>query len=74
MNYADYFIAGFQYKSDAEHYYAVLKERMAKFNLELEENKKIAFLCLFVQTGKLGVQFACQSQIGKPNPVAFLQI
>jgi len=39
VNYADDFVAGFQYKSDAEHYYAALKERMAKFNLELEESK-----------------------------------
>ena len=36
---ADDFVAGFQYKSDAEHYYTSLKERMAKFNLELEESK-----------------------------------
>lgn len=37
--YADDFIAGFQYKADAEKYYAMLKERMRKFNLELEESK-----------------------------------
>ena len=37
--YADDFIAGFQYKEDAERYYALLKERLKKFNLELEENK-----------------------------------
>jgi group II intron reverse transcriptase/maturase len=37
--YADDFIAGFQYKADAEKYYATLKERLKKFNLELEESK-----------------------------------
>jgi hypothetical protein len=37
--YADDFIAGFQYKADAERYYAMLKERLRKFNLELEESK-----------------------------------
>ena len=37
--YADDFIAGFQYKEDAERYYALLKERLKKFNLEPEENK-----------------------------------
>ena len=37
--YADDFIAGFQYKADAEKYYATLKERLEKFNLELEESK-----------------------------------
>ncbi len=37
--YADDFIAGFQHKSDAERYYTALKERLGKFNLELEESK-----------------------------------
>lgn len=37
--YADDFIAGFQYKADAERYYAMLKERLGKFNLEPEESK-----------------------------------
>lgn len=37
--YADDFIAGFQHKADAERYYAALKERLHKFNLELEESK-----------------------------------
>ena len=37
--YADDFIAGFQYKEDAERYYTSLKERLRKFNLELEESK-----------------------------------
>ena len=37
--YADDFIAGFQYKVDAERYYDMLKERLGKFNLELEESK-----------------------------------
>ena len=37
--YADDFIAGFQYKEDAERYYTLLKERLRKFNLELEESK-----------------------------------
>ena len=33
--YADDFIAGFQYKWEAENYYTELKARMKKFNLEL---------------------------------------
>ncbi len=37
--YADDFIVGFQHKEDAENYYALLKERLRKFNLELEESK-----------------------------------
>ena len=39
VNYADDFVAGFQYESDARKYYMALKERVAKFNLELEESK-----------------------------------
>ena len=37
--YADDFIAGFQYKYEAEAYYEALKKRMSKFGLELECNK-----------------------------------
>ena len=33
------FVAGFQYKSEAERYYKELKERMEKFGLELESSK-----------------------------------
>ena len=37
--YADDFIAGFQYKSEAEEYYKALKNRVSKFGLELESSK-----------------------------------
>lgn len=37
--YADDFLAGFQYKNEAEAYYKALKERMSKFGLELESSK-----------------------------------
>ena len=37
--YADDFIAGFELESEAKEYYELLKERMKKFNLELEESK-----------------------------------
>jgi len=37
--YADDFIAGFQYKSEAEAYYEALQKRMGKFGLELESSK-----------------------------------
>jgi len=37
--YADDFLAGFEHKEEAEQYYRELKERMAAFNLELEESK-----------------------------------
>lgn len=37
--YADDFIAGFQYKWEAEKYYQLLRERLKVFGLELEESK-----------------------------------
>ena len=38
-NFADDFVAGFQYKWEAENYYKLLKERMEKFGLQLEDSK-----------------------------------
>ncbi len=37
--YADDFIAGFEYQWEAERYYKLLKARLAKFGLQLEESK-----------------------------------
>ena len=37
--YADDFVAGFQYKWEAENYYKLLKERIEKFGLQLEDSK-----------------------------------
>lgn len=37
--YADDFIAGFEYKSEADRYYKELQERLKKFGLEIEESK-----------------------------------
>ena len=37
--FADDFITGFEYKSEAERYYRELKERLAKFGLEMEMSK-----------------------------------
>ena len=39
VNFADDFVAGFQYKSEAEWYYSALKEWMEQFNLKLESSK-----------------------------------
>lgn len=39
VRYADDFVVLFQYESEANNFYITLKERLAKFNLELEENK-----------------------------------
>lgn len=37
--YADDFVVGFQYKDDAERFHSELRERLAKFNLSLNEDK-----------------------------------
>ena len=39
VRYADDFIVGFQYKDDAERFYAALRGRLEKFNLKLNEAK-----------------------------------
>lgn len=39
VRYADDFIVMFQYENEAKSFYEVLKKRLSKFNLELEENK-----------------------------------
>lgn len=67
VNYADDFVAGFQYKSDAEHYYAALKERMAKFNLELEESKS-----RLIEFGRYAEQNRRARGLGKPETLDFL--
>ena len=67
VNYADDFVAGFQYKSDAEHYYAALKERMAKFNLELEESKS-----RLIEFGRYAEQNRRARGLGKPETFDFL--
>lgn len=39
VRYADDFIVMFQYENEAKSFYEVLKKRLSKFNLELEESK-----------------------------------
>lgn len=39
VRYADDFVCCFEYPEDAENYYKELKERLAKFNLEIAEDK-----------------------------------
>ena len=65
--YADDFIAGFQYKEDAERYYALLKERLKKFNLELEESKS-----RMIEFGKYAETNAKRKYGRKPETFDFL--
>ena len=65
--YADDFIAGFQYKEDAERYYALLKERLKKFNLELEESKS-----RMIEFGKYAESNSRRKYGRKPETFDFL--
>ncbi len=67
VNFADDFVAGFQYKSEAEWYYSALKERMEQFNLELESSKsRLIEFGRFAETNRLS------RGIGKPETFDFL--
>lgn len=65
--YADDFIAGFQYKWEAENYYTELKERMKKFNLELEESKS-----RLLEFGRYAESNRRKRGLGKPETFDFL--
>lgn len=83
VNYADDFIAGFQYPWEAEEYFTLLKERMRYFGLELEDSKShmvmmgkyVANACIkrgesikFGTFDFLGFSFYCgRSRSGKPH-------
>ena len=67
VNYADDFVAGFQHKSEAEMYYAKLKERMAYFNLELEDSKS-----RLIEFGRFAEQNRKAKGLGKPETFDFL--
>ncbi|MCR5320233.1 MAG: group II intron reverse transcriptase/maturase [Lachnospiraceae bacterium] len=67
VNYADDFVAGFQYKSDAEKYYAALQERMNKFGLELECSKS-----RLIEFGRYAEQNRKAKGLGKPETFDFL--
>ena len=65
--YADDFIAGFQYKWEAEKYYDELKKRMGKFNLELEDSKS-----RLLEFGKFAESNRKARGEGKPETFDFL--
>lgn len=65
--YADDFIAGFQYKADAERYYAMLEERLGKFNLELEESKS-----RLIEFGRFAESNCKRRGGGKPETFDYL--
>lgn len=67
VNFADDFVAGFQYKSEAEWYYSALKERMEQFNLELESSKS-----RLIEFGRFAEANRTARGEGKPEAFDFL--
>lgn len=67
VRYADDFVMGFQYKSDAEQFQAELKERLAKFGLEMHEGKT-----RLVEFGRFAVEDRKKNDEGKPETFDFL--
>lgn len=66
VNYADDFVACFQYKSDAEQFYERLKHRMGYFGLSLEEEKS-----RLIEFGRFA-QERCANRGTKPENFTFL--
>jgi RNA-directed DNA polymerase len=67
VRYADDFIVGFQYKNDAKRFHATLKERMKKFNLELNEAKT-----RLIEFGRFAGENRAKRGVGKPETFDFL--
>ena len=65
--YADDFVLGFQYKSDAERFYEYLKRRMKAFGLELEESKT-----RLIRFGRFATLNRQERNLGKPETFTFL--
>jgi RNA-directed DNA polymerase len=67
VRYADDFVMGFQYRSDAEQFQAGLKERLAKFSLEMHEGKT-----RLVEFGRFAIDDRKEREEGKPETFDFL--
>lgn len=67
VRYADDFVCCFQYKSDAEQFYQLLKTRLKKFNLEIAEDKT-----KIIPFGRFAKQEAKRKGNQKPSTFDFL--
>ena len=67
VRYADDFVVCFQYKEEAEKFYKLLKERLAKFKLEMAENKS-----KIIMFGRFAVIDREKLGLGKPETFDFL--
>ncbi|MGH7732131.1 MAG: reverse transcriptase domain-containing protein, partial [Gemmatimonadales bacterium] len=67
VRFADDFVAGFQYQDDAEKFWADLRERFAKFSLELHPEKT-----RLIEFGRYAVPRRKARGEGKPETFSFL--
>jgi group II intron reverse transcriptase/maturase len=67
VRYADDFVMGFQYRSDAEKFRRELEQRLAKFELEIHEGKT-----RLVEFGRFAAQNRKDRNTGKPETFDFL--
>src|SRR5262249_52458593 len=67
VRYADDFIVGFQYRSDAEVFRRALKQRLARFGLELQPDKT-----RLIQFGRFAREGRADYSEGKPKTFDFL--
>jgi group II intron reverse transcriptase/maturase len=67
VRYADDFVMGFQYRSDAEKFVGELRERLRRFNLELHDDKT-----RLIEFGRFAAQNRKRRGLGKPATFNFL--
>jgi group II intron reverse transcriptase/maturase len=67
VRYADDFVCCFQYREDAEKFYQDLRERLAKFKLEVAENKSKV-----IEFGRFAAENREKRGQGKPETFDFL--
>jgi len=67
VRYADDFIVGFQYRQEAERFVVQLRERLAKFGLELHPDKT-----RLIEFGRFTAERRRERGIGKPETFDFL--
>jgi RNA-directed DNA polymerase len=67
VRFADDYVAGFQHRDDAERFLAELRDRLAKFSLELQAEKT-----RLIRFGRFAAQQRTQRDLGKPETFDFL--
>jgi len=67
VRYADDFIVGFSHQADGERFLAELRDRFAKFGLELHPDKTRLF-----EFGRNAAEHRCREGLGKPETFDFL--